>query len=119
VSTLLWNFNRRHKNDNYDYRCGLNAASFVPSAVGIRVVSPSPLVLRQSVPFLNWWPTVEITYLDDEGHSRCLAIGFTGPLPQIGAGQQRKCDAFILALKETLSISSPARTNLSASSTDG
>ena len=50
--------------------------------------------------FLNWWPTVEITYLDGAGQSRCLEIGFTGPLPQIGSGQLNKRAAFILALEK-------------------
>ena len=50
--------------------------------------------------FLNWWPTVEINYVDNAGCSRCLEICFTGPLPQIGASQQEKQDAFIQAIQE-------------------
>ena len=48
--------------------------------------------------FLGWWPTVEITFIDATGHSRCLQICFTGPLPQIGSRQQETRDTFIQAL---------------------
>lgn len=58
----------------------------------------------QKARFLGWWPTVEITFIDATGCSRCLEIGFTGPLPQIGSRQQRLRDAFIQALSDTPGI---------------
>ncbi len=54
----------------------------------------------QAARFLNWWPTVEITFLDDAGRSRCLEIGFTGPLPQLGTSQQEKRDIFLRAMQK-------------------
>ncbi len=56
----------------------------------------------QKARFMGWWETVEITFVDNEGCSRCLEIGFTGPLPQIGTHQQKTRDAFMQAMQEAL-----------------
>lgn len=50
--------------------------------------------------YLGWWHTVQITFLNQAGVERCLDISFTGPFPQIGAGQERKRDAFLAAIQE-------------------
>lgn len=52
-------------------------------------------------PFRGWWPTVEITFIDATGRSRCLEICFTGSLPQIGSRQQRIRDTFIQSLSRS------------------
>lgn len=48
--------------------------------------------------FLGWWPTVRLEFQDADGRRRCLELGFTGPLPQIGTSQARKREAFLRAV---------------------